>query len=334
MLKSGDEPGVLVTAQPEDRTDDVAPFASPWRLLGKPEPVGPHRCRLTLDDEAGIHGNVERYDGDRNAWVPAPSESAFGQDFARFIASRISELRDALDAMSHIGPLRHRGHRIYQARRASRVWRVGRDGERIVDVLLAANDGETQLTMNSYLNELDLGFELELRPTGITADAYEVILRDSRGRDGSEPVRVGIPDVGSGVGQVLPLLVQLARARRRPLNKPGFVLAEQPELHLHPRGQAKLARVLCRAASVALGETPVQMLVETHSEHLVYAIGTEIAKQRLPRSEAICLGFQPRADGGKPWVSPVGFLANGEFEADFPGGFFPEREELEGQRYG
>ena len=54
---------------------------------------------------------------------------------------------------------------------------------------------------------------------------------------------VNIADVGFGVSQVLPVLVALIVA------EPGqLVYLEQPELHLHPRAQVALARVLADAA--------------------------------------------------------------------------------------
>ena len=84
---------------------------------------------------------------------------------------------------------------------------------------------------------------------------------------------VSIADVGFGVSQVLPVLVALIVA------EPGrLVYLEQPELHLHPRAQVALARVLADAA-----KRGVRVVVETHSSLLLLAVQTLVAEGYLPR---------------------------------------------------
>jgi predicted ATPase len=82
---------------------------------------------------------------------------------------------------------------------------------------------------------------------------------------------VDIADVGFGISQVLPVLVGLAAAT------PGqMVLIEQPELHLHPRAQLAMGRVLAEAANRG-----VIVVVETHSQLILRAIQTIVAKGAL-----------------------------------------------------
>jgi hypothetical protein len=85
----------------------------------------------------------------------------------------------------------------------------------------------------------------------------------------------GLPDVGFGVSQVLPIIVQgLA------LPKGGTLLVEQPEAQLHPRPQAQLADFFC-----ALVEEGCNCVIETHSEaffrrlHLRTLLDPELASQ-------------------------------------------------------
>src|SRR5262249_25817563 len=67
-------------------------------------------------------------------------------------------------------------------------------------------------------------------------------------------------DIGFGIGQVLPILINAAAQKRH------LIAIEQPELHLHPAQQAELGDVFIEAA---LGERKNTFLLETHSEHLI-----------------------------------------------------------------
>jgi predicted ATPase len=88
---------------------------------------------------------------------------------------------------------------------------------------------------------------------------------------------VSIADVGLGVSQVLPVLVALIVA------KPGqLVYIEQPEIHLHPKAQVKLADIICAASSRG-----VIVVIETHSALLVRSIQTLIAKGEMDNEKAI-----------------------------------------------
>ncbi len=82
---------------------------------------------------------------------------------------------------------------------------------------------------------------------------------------------VNIADVGFGVSQVLPVLVALIAAEPRQL-----VYIEQPELHLHPNAQVKLAQVLADAA-----KRGVRVVAETHSSLLLLGIQTLVAEGKL-----------------------------------------------------
>lgn len=69
-------------------------------------------------------------------------------------------------------------------------------------------------------------------------------------------------NVGFGVSYILPFLVAILSAK-----KGSLVLIENPESHLHPGGQAALGKLLCLA-----GECGIQLIVETHSDHIINAV--------------------------------------------------------------
>jgi len=87
---------------------------------------------------------------------------------------------------------------------------------------------------------------------------------------------VSILDVGFGVSQVLPVLVQSFYAAEG-----TSVLFEQPEIHLHPAAQS----VLGDALLAAVKRNGVQLLVETHSEHLLHRIQRRIAEEHITSND-------------------------------------------------
>jgi energy-coupling factor transporter ATP-binding protein EcfA2 len=93
-------------------------------------------------------------------------------------------------------------------------------------------------------------------------------------------------DVGYGVSQAMPIVVELALASPRDL-----VLIQQPEVHLHPRAQAALGTLL--ATFVQKGKRKV--VVETHSDYIIDRVRHEIATGRL-EAQRVGLLFLDRPD--------------------------------------
>lgn len=97
-------------------------------------------------------------------------------------------------------------------------------------------------------------------------------------------------DVGYGVSQALPALVELLREGRTGKT----VLLQHPEANLHPRGQVELASLMvetCRRSRSTF-------LVETHSDFIVDRVSIEIRKGRIKRSDVSLLYFEPDANRG------------------------------------
>ncbi len=97
-----------------------------------------------------------------------------------------------------------------------------------------------------------------------------------------EHTHVNIADVGLAVSTVLPVLVALIQA------DPGqLVYIEQPELHLHPRAQWRLAHLLGHAANRG-----VRLVIETHSSLLLRGILTQIAESKIANDKIILHWFE------------------------------------------
>jgi predicted ATPase len=119
-----------------------------------------------------------------------------------------------------------------------------------------------------------------------------------------------IADVGFGVSQVLPVLVALRAAERGRL-----VYLEEPEMHLHPRAQTKLADILAAAA-----KRGVRVVAETHSTLLLTAVQTLVAKGELSPDLVKLHWFERDKKTGITQVTPAGLDENGAF-GDWPEDF-------------
>ena len=98
---------------------------------------------------------------------------------------------------------------------------------------------------------------------------------------------ISVADMGFGVSQVLPVLVAVITA------EPGrLIYIEQPELHLHPRAQVALARVLADAA-----KRGVRVVAETHSSLLLLGVQTLVAEGDLSPELVKLHWFTRREDG-------------------------------------
>ena len=102
-----------------------------------------------------------------------------------------------------------------------------------------------------------------------------------------------IMDVGYGVSQSLPILVDvLSKSKSR--NSPVFLL-QQPEVHLHPRGQAELAGLFVRAFK----RHGSHFLVETHSDYIIDRIRISVKKGIIKAEYVSILYFEPSRNAVK-----------------------------------
>jgi predicted ATPase len=119
--------------------------------------------------------------------------------------------------------------------------------------------------------------------------------------------------VGVGVSQVLPVLVMGLAA------DPGTVLLlEQPELHLHPAVQQRLGDFL-----LACSRTGRQVIVETHSDHLVTRLRRRIAEDDADSVVNQVAIFASRRSGGVSEFTSLAVNRFGGFDS-WPEGFFDD----------
>ena len=122
-------------------------------------------------------------------------------------------------------------------------------------------------------------------------------------------VPVLITDVGFGVSQILPVIALCYYVPRG-----STVILEQPEIHLHPRAQRRLAHVLAEAANRG-----VIVVAETHSSLLLKEVQTIIATGKLPK-EDVRLHWVQRQQDGRTIITAANLDDNGAY-GDWPEDF-------------
>jgi len=184
----------------------------------------------------------------------------------------------------YLGPMRTKAKRIYTWSGVSPE-SVGDDGSNTIAAILSAKNQDRMLNYKKRGTKKQFLVVIaeELKKMGLISDfsidkienrqEYDVKVK-TKGSDSY----VNIPDVGFGVSQVLPVIVELFYA---PEN--SIIFIEQPEIHLHPSAQAQLADVIIDAVNMweSGKRRNIQVILETHSEHLLRRLQRRIAEKTL-----------------------------------------------------
>lgn len=120
-------------------------------------------------------------------------------------------------------------------------------------------------------------------------------------------------NVGFGLTYCLPIIVACLAAP-----KGALLLLENPEAHLHPRGQFALGQLLARCAADG-----VQVIVETHSDHVLNGIRVAAKRAEIPSENVAVHFFSRNVESGESSITSPVLHANGRF-SDWPDGFFDE----------
>jgi len=138
-------------------------------------------------------------------------------------------------------------------------------------------------------------------------NAVTLGLRTSDDTDFHRPIHVGF-----GLTQILPIVVAGLSAPHE-----GILLIENPEVHLHPAGQALVGQFLSDVAQAG-----VQVIVETHSDHVLNGIRRSVKAGRLTADQVAIHFFRPRSPETAQVISPQ--LDNSGNIDTWPEGFFDQ----------
>lgn len=211
---------------------------------------------------------TKRWRGQRVARVRFMLGAAGARQGGVVVPASAASAAEALEQILHVPGLRSPPQRDYPVTAVGPTFE-GRFDHYVASILIDwQRDRNLALDhVATDLRALGLTWKVAARRKSDTHVAIDVGRLPRPVRGGAKDV-VEIADVGVGVSQALPVLVALHQARQGQL-----VYVEQPELHLHPRAQATMGRILVNAASRG-----VRVVVETHSSLLLLGIQSAIAE--------------------------------------------------------
>lgn len=203
--------------------------------------------------------------------------------------------------IQHIRPLRANPRRYYVIDDEELTpYATTLDGDRLIETL---RDNETVLKkVNKWLENYNLSIKIERSEDVIH---HLKIIQNN--------VELDIPDVGFGISQVLPVLVQT-----QCLPEKSITIIEQPEIHLHPIMQADIADLFRVSASE---KTP--LIIETHSEYLLRRIRRRVATKKMSSKDVSIYLFSGKTnDRDYTDVKQLDMTSTGAFEwpSDYYGG--------------
>lgn len=224
------------------------------------------------------------------------------------------ELADFAGSVRYIEPLRANAERYYRQQD------------------LAVEDIDSRGANTAmFLGSLDEREMSDLQEWMMNAFGFKVVVESDTGHvqikitDETHGPR-NIADLGFGYSQILPIVLQIWRSSRpdRARVRVSTMLAmEQPELHLHPDYQARLADIL--VSSVRTDGSPLRAFIETHSDHFINRLGVLVSEGQIDADDVQILVVQ-EDEAGASKVLPVSFDGQGLLGSNWPIGFFtPER---------
>jgi predicted ATPase len=232
----------------------------------------------------------------------------------RFLASQIT----------YLGPLRKAPQVVYSGVQVSRVGFIGVEGEHTAAVLHASKEklvfdppkeGQSSSVLRplkdalgEWLEYLQLAKSVDTQSLGRLGMDMRIVYRELS-------KKIDLTNVGVGVSQLLPVVVSCL------LTEPGSViLLEQPELHLHPAVQQRLADFL-----LACARSGRQLIVETHSEYIISRFRLRIAQDLEDRLQSmVSFIFVERDDRGQTHYRSIKPNRFGGLEPEVPKGFFDQ----------
>ncbi len=228
-----------------------------------------------------------------------PDEAVAHFKNTAFVADLTLKLEELFGSTYYMGPLREYPKHLY-------IWsgevpeHVGIKGERAVEALLSGENRWFNFMPNqkkrplqelvaSCLKDMKLIDSFEVRRIAKNRKEYEVKIQTQRNTP-----KVKLTDVGFGVSQVLPVIVECFY-----VSSHSIVILEQPEIHLHPRVQADLADLFINAihAREKGAKRDIQLIVESHSEHFLRRLQRLIAEEKVSNKEVALYFCEPGADG-------------------------------------
>lgn len=256
------------------------------------------------------------------------------ENFPMYYSSDIGFINDFFrNSIKYLGPLRDEPKSIYPLESFNSSTDVGYKGENTAAVLEYNKSQKVEYIPSSAFSDSNKNGLIKETVTlyeaihdwmiylGIAND----IQTNDKGKFGHElkisidnpNLKQDLTHVGVGVSQVLPILVLSFLAEID-----SVLIFEQPELHLHPKVQTRLADFF-----VAMNTLGKQCIIETHSEYLINRLRYLVAKADNMKISKESIIYFVEKEKGESIYRPITINKYGVIE-DWPKGFFDESEAI------
>ena len=281
-----------------------------------PQPFKDLRIKTLVGRQFLPHAIVFEDDGDAHLH-PVPLSPIF--------LNPIGELETEIEEnLQYLGPLRERPRRAY-LHSGNPMTEIGDSGEYaaqvlwlnkddMIDYLPVIGDEHRNVTLMEAVNDafVRLGVLQPVNVSSARSIAYQVLF-GLRRTDGDRAVTIA--DVGFGLSQLLPIVMLGLRS-----SNASLLMFEQPEIHLHPRLQGRLADFF-----LTLAEQGRRIIVETHSDHFINRLRRRIAEDQTDtlKDKVNILFVNPPHEGQGAKIDPLRVDRYGVVE-NWPADFLPE----------
>lgn len=227
--------------------------------------------------------------------------------------------------VNYIAPIRATAERYYRAQDLS-LSEVDFQGKNLAMFIKSLSDTD-KLEFSEWLLS-HFGFELLAESKGGHL-SLEI-------KYNSSPKTFNVTDMGFGFSQILPIITQLWFTSSNKGNsdnpyffdnKNHYLVIEQPELHLHPRFQAKMIDVfaktvsMTKAGNIEKNGNAISIIIETHSETIINHIGHLISTKKIDNDDTSIVIFNKKNPDEETTVSLSSYDKDGLLN-DWPWGFF------------
>lgn len=232
-------------------------------------------------------------------------------DMFQSVGDFYDDFEEVIKNLFFVGPIRENPQGLYNIGFEQNPKYVGPTGINFASVLLHENkikkyilpyDEEDEISLWEALNEWSahLNIASAIEVSYATSFGIKVSVSDTQNKTAD------IMNVGIGTSQVLPVLITGLLSE-----EDEMLVFEQPELHLHPFSQSRLADFF-----VALINHGRKIIIETHSEAFILRLRYQILKGNC-RNDSIAINFFQNKQGTKVAVCNISGYGNIQYPEDF-----------------
>ncbi|WP_135733608.1 AAA family ATPase, partial [Klebsiella pneumoniae] len=242
---------------------------------------------IIFDNERDWYSNYQQYINDLN--------NPLAIYLSKVVGASLSQVKDAFAGhnVNHVSPLRAFPQRYYLLDKAVYHKQLNAmDGTELAEIL--KNRPDIQKSINNLLLKFNISVEVEK----VNDIIHKICVLQ-------ESVKLELTDVGFGISQVLPILVQAYLSPPR-----SITIIEQPEIHLHPKMQAWLTDALIH---IAMNNDKI-FIIETHSDSLVRRLRLRIVDEdsELTENHVAIYYLERNRTGNKTDVKEIKIAPDGD----------------------